>query len=201
MPRPSSWFSLSLACSLGCATVPLETAAIPANIESTAPAKTPSEVASTAATVPPDGMTPGGYYEVRLASQNTGQPGPVVHGQFVRYEGEVSEREAVFNDVIVEMRFTGPGAVGVPIVAKVPYLNRLFKNTGTRTGVDFAPSTGEQRVKLGTVERVESVSPEQAVRVVEERSPEGERIATVRTQVVRNGEVVSERMGVEFEVE
>ncbi len=89
--------------------------------------------------------------------------------------------------------------MGVPIVAKVPYVNRLFKNDGSRTAVDFSPSAGEKRVPLGSVETVTPVSAEEAVRVVEERSPEGPRMATLHTRVVRNGEVLRESIGVDFD--
>jgi hypothetical protein len=195
---PWLW-SLSVAGSVGCATLPLETGSLPKSVETSTPVAMSSEVAPTVATVPPDAMTPGGHYQVRLTSEAEGQPGPVVHGRFVRYEGDVSERAAVFEEVIVEMRSTGLGATGVPIVAKVPYVNRLFKNVGSRTAIDFSPSAGEKRVPLGSVEVVTSVSAEKAVRLVEERSSDGPRMATLRTQVVRDGEILSERIGVDFD--
>lgn len=199
MPRPSLIWSLSLVGCIGCASVPLKTGSLPASLESPAPVAASSEIAPVVQTVPADAMIPGGHYEVRLTAPTAGQAGPVIHGQFVRYEGAVSDREAVFQQVIVEMRSTNQGMVGVPIVAKVPYVSRLFTNTGSRTAVDFAPSAGEKRVPLGAVEEIVSSSPEQAVRMIEERSSEGPRMATVRTRVVRDGVVLSEHIGVDFE--
>ncbi len=170
----------------------------PAQTEEPVATAAESEQATSAPTVPLDAMQPGQNYRA-LRRAESDEVASTLHGVFVRYDhSDPARPQAVFHNAIMESRHikihTPP-----PILAKLPYLSRLFNTTGVPLEPAYELEFGECSVPLSDLHRIESVPRESALLMELTEASESQHAKSTSVQIKRGDEVVKGRRGVDFD--